>query len=380
MGYVGSDTQKESELTGRAGLMYAFDFGLTPYISYSQAFAAQPGNQVKDNPFDPAEVARPAAPLKGEQFEVGFKYQMPGRPVIINAAYFDLKEENRLVSDLLTQISQQGATARIRGVELEAVGRVTENIRLMASYTYMDAKYEEHFNAFEAGTPVEGVPRHMAALWGVYTQTEGMLKGFSIGRGVRYIGESKDYGVLLNGTLGDGTPLGDGGLETGSFGQQILGAIQPLHFGWFGGLPVKILYGLLGLALTIVTHSGVTIWLARRRDKGQPAERWERIWAAVAWGQPLALAAAALGALLLAEQTILPIYLAYTILALVLALRLPFGESTARILRTTCAILICAVVAVHAYIWAARATDMMAWGVTAALLIAALVLMLRRRA
>lgn len=163
MGYVGSDTQTESELTGRAGLMYAFDFGLTPYISYSQAFAAQPGNQVKDNPFDPTEVARPAAPLKGEQFEVGFKYEVPGRPVIINAAYFDLKEENRLVSDLLTQISQQGATARIRGVELEAVGRVTENIRLMASYTYMDAKYDDHFNAFEIGTPVEGVPRHMAA-------------------------------------------------------------------------------------------------------------------------------------------------------------------------------------------------------------------------
>jgi uncharacterized iron-regulated membrane protein len=69
---------------------------------------------------------------------------------------------------------------------------------------------------------------------------------------------------------GDGTPLGDGGLEAGSFGQQILGAIQPLHFGWFGGLPVKIIYGLLGLALTIVTHTGVTIWLARRRDKGPP--------------------------------------------------------------------------------------------------------------
>lgn len=67
---------------------------------------------------------------------------------------------------------------------------------------------------------------------------------------------------------GDGTPLGDGGLETGSLGPQILGALQPLHFGWFGGMPVKLAYGLLGVALTIVTHSGVAIWLARRATRG----------------------------------------------------------------------------------------------------------------
>lgn len=171
---------------------------------------------------------------------------------------------------------------------------------------------------------------------------------------------------------GDGTPLGDGGLETGSFGQQILGAIQPLHFGWFGGLPIKIIYGLLGLALTIVTHTGVTIWLARRRDKGRPAERWERIWAAVAWGQPFALAAAALAALLLTERAILLAYLIGVISALLLALKLTSGESTSRILRSASAALLCIVVAVHAYVWAAQAADMMAWGVSAALLFAAL--------
>lgn len=171
---------------------------------------------------------------------------------------------------------------------------------------------------------------------------------------------------------GDGTPLGDGGLEAGSFGQQILGALQPLHFGWFGGLPVKIIYGLLGLALTIVTHTGVTIWLARRRDKGRPAERWEGIWAAVSWGQPFALAAAALASLLLTERAILPIYLICAISALLLALKLPSGESTSRILRLASAALLCAVVAMHAYVWAAQAADMMAWGDSTALLFAAL--------
>jgi uncharacterized iron-regulated membrane protein len=86
-------------------------------------------------------------------------------------------------------------------------------------------------------------------------------------------------------------------------GTRILGGIGQLHFGWYGGLPLRILYGVLGLALCVVTSSGVTIWLARRRDKGRAAPQWERLWAAVAWGQPLSLALAAGAAILVPAGT-----------------------------------------------------------------------------
>lgn len=80
-------------------------------------------------------------------------------------------------------------------------------------------------------------------------------------------------------------------------GQQILGSLGQLHFGWFGGGAVKIAYGLLGVGLAYLAAGGVTIWLARRRDKGRPAPGWERVWTATIWGQPLALTGAALLAL-----------------------------------------------------------------------------------
>lgn len=80
-------------------------------------------------------------------------------------------------------------------------------------------------------------------------------------------------------------------------GQQILGSLGPLHFGWFGGGSVKIAYALLGLGLTYLAAGGVTIWLARRRDKGRPAPGWERVWTALVWGQPVALTCAAFAAL-----------------------------------------------------------------------------------
>lgn len=91
------------------------------------------------------------------------------------------------------------------------------------------------------------------------------------------------------GKLFHSTPAADMNL-----GEQILGSLGPLHFGWFGGGIVKIVYGVLGLGLTYLAAGGVLIWLARRRDKGRPAPGWERIWAAVIWGQPAAMAVTAL--------------------------------------------------------------------------------------
>jgi len=76
-------------------------------------------------------------------------------------------------------------------------------------------------------------------------------------------------------------------------GTKILGGVGQLHFGWYGGSPVRLAYGMLGVALCVLTSSGVTIWLARRRDKGRAVPLWERLWAGVAWGQPLALMLAA---------------------------------------------------------------------------------------
>lgn len=100
-------------------------------------------------------------------------------------------------------------------------------------------------------------------------------------------------------------------------GMRILGGIGQLHFGWYGGLPVRIAYGLLGLALCVVTSSGVTIWLARRRDKGCAMPQWERLWAAVAWGQPLALALAALATITLPiGENVVWVWLAVTIVLL----------------------------------------------------------------
>ncbi|MGH7966299.1 MAG: PepSY-associated TM helix domain-containing protein, partial [Candidatus Binatia bacterium] len=46
---------------------------------------------------------------------------------------------------------------------------------------------------------------------------------------------------------------------------------QPLHFGDYGGLPLKILWALLDLLTIIVLGSGLYLWLKRRNV---PVEEW----------------------------------------------------------------------------------------------------------
>jgi uncharacterized iron-regulated membrane protein len=91
-----------------------------------------------------------------------------------------------------------------------------------------------------------------------------------------------------------GRMIGRGRFASGSAGLQVYAGAAQVHFGFFGGLPVRIAYGVLGVALTYVSATGVTIWLVRRRDRGRPAPRLERAWLGWTWGAPAALALAAI--------------------------------------------------------------------------------------
>lgn len=181
---------------------------------------------------------------------------------------------------------------------------------------------------------------------------------------------------------GTGKLLGDNGVEEGSIGKQILGALQPVHFGWFGGMPVKLLYGILGLALSVITYTGVTIWLARRRDSGRPAPKWERVWTAVGWGQPLAIAGSAIAGLLTAsEPIILTTYLALTFATLALSVMLKTAAHVSWLCKTGTAVLLTFAAATHIVLWGDKATDPMALYVNIAMVacVAGTILTLRNK-
>ena len=83
----------------------------------------------------------------------------------------------------------------------------------------------------------------------------------------------------------DGTFIDYQGLSDGPTGRQVAYSVYRLHFGHFDSGWVKILYGILGLALTIISATGINIWLARRKFESFI----NHAWSGFVWGTPFAL-------------------------------------------------------------------------------------------
>lgn len=167
-----------------------------------------------------------------------------------------------------------------------------------------------------------------------------------------------------------GKLTGDGGLEEGGLGQQILGVLQPLHFGWFGGMGTKIIYAVLGLALTFITQNGVVIWLARRREKGQPTPVWERVWTSVVWGQPLAIAVVALASLRFGEGWPGTTYAVVSLACIAAAVAAREAITVRVVLQALSGATLFAVAGLHAWIWRNAASDPMAAFIDTSIIVA----------
>lgn len=156
-----------------------------------------------------------------------------------------------------------------------------------------------------------------------------------------------------------GKPLSETGKGSENLGASIIQALSTLHFGWFGGWPVKFAYAILGAGLTVVTTSGVAIWLARRRAKGRPAPRWERVWISTVWSQPVAYAVSALVSLF---STVDPLFvwIGATLAAFATAV-LWEPAVISRRLRLISGGLLAVVVVAHTAVWWGKVVDPVAW-------------------
>ncbi len=167
----------DQQTTGSAGLLYAFDNGISPYISYATSYIATFSSNVNGNQYKPTE---------GEQWEVGIKYKPVGLDSFFTASVFDLTQQNVLTqdpNDINNQI--QKGEKQVRGLELEANTQWESGLQLVASYTYQSAKVTKS-NDGDEGKQFVGIPRHMASLWTNYPMTT----DWKVGGGVRWVGES----------------------------------------------------------------------------------------------------------------------------------------------------------------------------------------------
>jgi iron complex outermembrane recepter protein len=181
-------SQQDGAFSGRAGLNYVFDVGVSPYIAYARSFQPTLGTTASGSAL---------VPTTGEQTEVGVKYQPKNSNILLTAALFNIDQQNLTTPDPSTLGALvQTAAARSRGAEFEATASLTDGLKLVASYTYDDTDVTSTNTPSQLGQHLIIMPMNQAALWADYTFQQGKLTGFGGGGGVRYIGDS--YGDAAN--------------------------------------------------------------------------------------------------------------------------------------------------------------------------------------
>src|SRR5450830_1322979 len=127
--------QRDHAFSSRAGVSYLLPNGVSPYLSYSESFTPQMGTDYSGKHFDPS---------RGKQYEVGVKYHPEGRKILLTAALFSLDKTNVKVT-----ASNDGDVGRM---------------------------------------PIQ-IPRQTASAWLDYAFGGQSHQGWSLGGGVRYVGQ-----------------------------------------------------------------------------------------------------------------------------------------------------------------------------------------------
>ncbi|MBP1857894.1 TonB-dependent siderophore receptor [Rhizobium herbae] len=180
---TGSYSTNDSALSGRAGLAYEFDNGLTPYVSVATFFNPQIGTL--------SGSGGALEPEEGHQIEGGIKYEPSFIDGALTASVYQIVKQS--VTTTIAgppSYQQQIGEVTSTGFELEGKVNLNQNWKMLASYTYNDLEITEDGDPSLIGNRPYLIPEHQASLWLEYMVTDGALEGVSIGGGLRYQGES----------------------------------------------------------------------------------------------------------------------------------------------------------------------------------------------
>jgi len=179
-----SISPSDQAFSGRLGAMYHFDSGVSPYLSYSQSF--EPQGTVNDANSGQTLYLDP---LRGEQYELGLKYQPEGQDLLATLAVYDIAQSNRAQADPNGGIRSL-AEVSIRGAEFE-VNKQWQQFELLASYTYQQTEDKQN------GHRLAYIPDQLASAWASYRFSD-RLEGLRIGLGSRYVGDTTDGSDLYS--------------------------------------------------------------------------------------------------------------------------------------------------------------------------------------
>ncbi|KAF1684873.1 TonB-dependent siderophore receptor [Pseudoxanthomonas broegbernensis] len=195
------DTEDDDTLlTWKLGAVYKPAEAVSLYAGYALSQLPPGGANFQLSDAAGSASSINADPQKTKTFEVGSKWSLLDDALALNLALFRTEvtnEINSLVTDDAGLPTQTGEK-QVKGVEISAVGNLTENWSISAGYTHQNTRVEEGAPVARNGSyNLTYTPEDAFTGWTTYR----LPFGLTLGGGVRYSGE------MLRGTDGAaGTP------------------------------------------------------------------------------------------------------------------------------------------------------------------------------
>lgn len=154
---VNTDSQDE-KLTPKFGMVYKLTPSVSLFGNVAQSFMPQSSiaSYIGDLP-----------PEESTAYEVGAKFDL-FNGVTSNITFFDIHKRNVLYTEAIGDETYAKTAGKVRsqGVEVDVAGSLTDNLNIIASYGYTNAKVID--DPDYAGKPLPNVPRHTGSLFLTY--------------------------------------------------------------------------------------------------------------------------------------------------------------------------------------------------------------------
>lgn len=191
-GFVMDLERDDQAWSGNLGLVFLPTPEVSLYVAYGTAFEPGSGAEVvqlaggnNNAPVTPTNFY--VDPETSQAWEAGIKAEVLDGALNLSAALFQITRDNARTPGVNPgdpPVVLDGEQ-RVRGIELQAVGRLTARWNLFAGYTWLEGEVTRSNRPYEVGQTLDGAPEHSATVWTSYAVTDDLL----VGGGLQYVSE-----------------------------------------------------------------------------------------------------------------------------------------------------------------------------------------------
>lgn len=177
-----SGAYSQGAISPKLGLVYQiWRDRVSAFGNYMNGFVNVDGQDAAGGSFKPQQA---------NQWETGLKAELFNGRLNAMISYYNIEVTNILRQDLANpEFSIQDGLRESKGFEAEIIANIFSGLNFIAGYGYNQSEFKKSDAQLEGNRPAD-VPNHNANFWFSYTASKGILKGFGVGFGGNYIGNT----------------------------------------------------------------------------------------------------------------------------------------------------------------------------------------------